>query len=103
MKIEMKPLSLAETKEIVETVAGDEEKKEIVDFLKKFTKLSGKQAAEMKKELEGLGLLKLKEEHIVKIIDLLPEDTSDVNKIFADVSLNEDEVNKILEIVKKYK
>src|SRR3989338_509217 len=43
------------------------------------------------------------ESYIVKIVDLLPEDASDINKIFSDISLNEDEVNKILGIVKNSK
>ena len=46
-------------------------------------------------------LLKIKNEHIVKIVDLMPEDASDLNKIFTDVSLTEDETNKILDIIKK--
>ena len=50
-----------------------------------------------------MDLLKLKREHLVKIIDLLPEDSSDLNKVFTDVSLNEDENNKILELVKSSK
>jgi len=45
-------------------------------------------------------MLKLKREHVVKIVDLLPEDASDLNKIFTDVSLNEDETNNILKIIK---
>jgi len=48
-------------------------------------------------------MIKLKADHIVKVIDFLPEDASDVNKIFSDVSLDENETNKILDIVKKYK
>ena len=48
-------------------------------------------------------LLKIKNEHIVKIIDLMPEDASDLNKIFTDVSLTEDETKKILEAVKQFK
>ena len=40
---------------------------------------------------------------MVKIVDLLPEDSIDINKIFTDVSLDENETNKILEVVKKYK
>ena len=97
----MRMLSLAETKEIVETI--DKEEKEIKVFLKKFIKLEIKEAKELRKDLENLGLIKVKEEHITKIIDLLPEDPSDVNKIFVDVSLDENEINKILEIIKKYK
>ena len=70
---------------------------------KKFLKTKQAQAKKIKEELEKLDLLKMKREHAVKIVDLLPEDASDLNKIFTDVSLNEDETNKILEIVKKTK
>ncbi|MFA7708392.1 MAG: hypothetical protein WCX73_05570, partial [Candidatus Pacearchaeota archaeon] len=57
----------------------------------------------IQEDLEKADLLKLKREHIVKIIDLLPETASELNKIFTDISLNEDETNKILEIVKNSK
>ncbi len=100
MKIEMKPLSMIEAKEIVEASGKNKEAK---DFLKRFVKISKKDAANMRKELEGLGFMKMKGEHIVKIIDMLPDDASDTNKIFSDVNLDENEINKILEIVKKYK
>ncbi|MEK6820727.1 MAG: hypothetical protein AABX71_03380 [Nanoarchaeota archaeon] len=103
MKIEMKPMSMPEAKKLVETVEGEDGKKEIRDFLKKFTKLKEKEAEEMRRELEALGLMKIKEEHLVKVIDLLPEDASDINKIFVDVGLNEDEINKMLEIIKRYR
>ena len=93
----MEPLSLAEAKEIVEDIG---ENKEIKDFFKKFMKLNVKKAKEMTEELNNLNMPKMKKEYISKIVDLLPEDASDVNKIFTDVSLDEDETNKILEIDK---
>lgn len=95
--IEMKPLSMAETKEVI-----SEDEKDIAGFIKKFTKLSNKDAEKLREELTNLGLMKLKEEYLIKIIDLLPEDASDLNKIFVDVSLDEEEINKITEVVKKY-
>ena len=99
MITEMKPLSMAESKELI----GDEGKdKEIAVFIKKFSKLDGKKAGELRNALESLELMKLKDEHIAKIIDLLPEDSSDINKIFIDVSLDEEEINKLLETVKKH-
>ena len=97
---EIKPLSMPEAIEILE---ASEEEREIKLFIEKFTKLKIKEAKEMKSELENLSLVKVKEEHIVKIIDLMPEDASDINKIFSDVSLDENEINSILEITKKYK
>ncbi|MBI2630475.1 hypothetical protein HYW76_05225 [Candidatus Pacearchaeota archaeon] len=97
---EMKPLTMAEVKEISEDV---EEDKGIKDFIKKFTKLDAKTAIEMREEIEKLGILKVKDGEIVKIVDLMPEDATDLNKIFTEVSLDEEEIKKILEVVKKYK
>lgn len=96
----MKPLTMAEVKEISEDV---EEDKGIKDFIKKFTKLDAKTAIEMREEIEKLGILKVKDGEIVKIVDLMPEDATDLNKIFTEVSLDEEEIKKILEVVKKYK
>jgi DNA-directed RNA polymerase subunit F len=56
----------------------------------------------MKKELEELGILKLKEIHIIKIIDFKPTEISELNKIISDVNLDNDEVTKILDVIKKY-
>src|SRR3989338_6116630 len=61
----------------------------------KILKIKIEKANKLKEELKNLELLKLKEEDIVKIIDLMPEDVLDLNKIFVDVALNEDETNKI--------
>lgn len=97
------PLSMPEVKKLLGGVEDNERKKQLEIFIKKFSKTPVKKAMEMKKELEELNMIKMKPEDIVKIIDILPDDSSDVNKIFTDVSLDEDETNKILEITKKYK
>ena len=47
--------------------------------------------------------MKLKDESIVKIIDLMPETSEDLNKIFVGLNLDEDETKKILDIVKEFK
>jgi len=93
------PLSITEALEFIK----DEEKTELIGFIKKFTKLSVKDAGELRKELDGLNIMKVKSESIAKIIDILPDNSEELNKIFIDVSLDEDETKKILEIVKKFK
>ena len=95
------PLSAAEATEFVKKT--DESGKEILSFIKKFVKLKSKDAKELKKKLEELDLMKLKEEHIVKIIDLLPENADELNKIFINIGLDEDETKKILDVVKEFK
>ena len=66
-------------------------------------KLGHKDAKEMRKAVQELGLMKIRDEHIPKLIDLMPENSGDLNKIFNDVGLDEDETQKILETVKQFK
>lgn len=95
------PLSMAEATEYL----GEEKESEIElkKFIKRFVKLDDKDAKKMKVKLESLNLIKVKLEHIAKVIDFLPEDAESLNKIFTDVSLDEDESKKILDIVKEFK
>ena len=92
---EMKALSMAEASTYVE----DEN---ISAFIKRFIKVKPAEAGKLRVELEALGNIKMKDENIAKIIDIMPEDSQDLNKIFSDVNLDENETAKILEIVKKY-
>ena len=100
MIIDRTPLNYNEVEEIIKNLPDTPKKEEVTQFLKKFCKTKPIQAKKIKQELEKLDSIKIKNEHIVKIIDLLPQDASDLNKIFAELSLNEDETNQILQIVK---
>jgi DNA-directed RNA polymerase subunit F len=100
MIIERTPLNMNEVEEVTAKIQDSEKKLKIEDFIKKFNKTKKDSARKIKDELEKLDSIKVKKEHIVKIADMLPSDASDLNKIFVDISLNEDETNKILGIVK---
>ena len=93
------PLSMAESQEFIK---DNENAIELEKFVKKFTKTDVKKAKELRGKLEGLNLIKVKPENISKIIDLLPETVEDLNKIFVDVSLDENEIQSILDTVKPY-
>ncbi len=101
MILERQPLNLNEVKEILEDIEDSDKKEEIKLYLKKILKTKPEKTKKIKEDLEKLDLLKIKREHIVKIADLLPGDVVDLNKIFMDVNLNEDETNKILDTLKK--
>ena len=103
MILDRTPLNMNEVEEILKDLPDSDKKQEMEVFLKKFLKAKTARAKKIKEDLEALDSIKIKREHIVKIADMLPEDVSDLNKIFIDVSLNEDENNKILEIVKSSK
>ena len=94
------PITMAE----VVSLAGDSDKSEsIKKFIKGFNKMDVRKALEMKAELKALDLIKLKDEHIVKIVDYVPTDVSELNKVVIEVSLDADEITKILDVTKKYK
>ena len=94
-------LSMAESAEYLDK--KNESDAKMLAFIKKFTELSPKDAKEMKKKLEELGLVKINPEKIAKVIDLLPDNNEELNKIFSDVSLDEEETKKIVDIVKQFK
>ena len=99
MILKMTPVHLADVKEL----AGDlESKPELKNYLKEFSKLDKKKADTLAEGLRGIGNPKIREDSIVKIIDLLPRDAESVSKIFNDSSLDEKEVNEILSVVKEY-
>ena len=97
MRTNIGPLSMAESLKYIE------KDNEVSKFVKKFTKLSPKESEEFKRKLGDLGLIKLKLSHMIKIIDLMPEDKEDLNKIFIGMGLDEDETKKILDVVKEFK
>lgn len=96
MILNKKPLSLAEINEYVKEGASES----VAEYLKKFKKISLEKAKSMRESILSLQNPKIREEHIVKVIDLLPKDQEDVNKIFSEANLNEEEAKAILEIVK---
>ncbi len=91
------PLALAGVREYTKDV---DETKPIVKYLKTFCKISKADADKLAADLRALNNHKIKEETIVKILDLLPRDSEDLNKIFLDVSLTEEEANAILAFIK---
>jgi DNA-directed RNA polymerase subunit F len=101
MITERKPLSMTEAVKYV----GDEKdsETEVKKFVKKFVKIKPEKAKGIRKKLEELDLLKMKSEHVAKIIDLVPENAENLNKIFTDISLDEDETKKILETIGEFK
>lgn len=99
MILERKSLSMTEAKEYMNKDSGTD----IQGFVKKFIILKPAKAKELREKIENLDLLKVKEEHITKVIDLIPETAEDLNKIFSDVSLDEDETKKLLDTIKEYK
>ena len=99
MILEKKALTLAEVTNLI----GDSEKAAAMkEFIKKFSKMKLTDAEEMKKEIVALDLIQLKDEHIVSLVNFVPKDSVELNKVLAGVSLNQEEVDKLLNVTSKY-
>lgn len=92
-------LSMSESEEHIKS---NENAAELEKFIKKFTKLDVKKAKELRKKIAGMNMMKIKTDQISKIIDILPETNEDLNKIFEDNGLDENESKEILNTVKEF-
>jgi DNA-directed RNA polymerase subunit F len=99
-----KPITLAEARELLKQ-SDSEKAKALSDFMKKFVKITAADSEKYRKGLDELNIAKLREEDIVKLIDILPEDAEDIRKIFSgtEVNLDQNEISKVLEILKHKK
>jgi len=107
MKVnETKPVSMIEAKEVL---SSREKRKELsyeqklaLEHLNKFTKLKPEEAKKLSEELSSV--LRMSQETLVQILNFLPKNPDELRMIFSreKFSLKEDEINKILEIIKKY-
>ena len=94
-----KSISMAEAKKYIKKESGEE----IVSFINTFTKISHKEAEKLREKLEKLEIVKINENHISTLIDFLPEDIHDLNKILTDTNLDENEAKKIIDTIKEFK
>jgi DNA-directed RNA polymerase subunit F len=103
-----KPVSLVEVKNILKKISKDRkdmlyEQKIALEHATKFAKLPAKKTEDMIKELRKLEFIT--ELYAYKIADLIPQNEDDIKTIFAKerITLGENDIKKILEIVGKYK
>ena len=104
---QVKPVTLTEVKNILKKVEKDRkellyEQKIALEHAHKFAKLSVKKSEGLIKELLKLDFLH--EIHAYKIADILPSTEDDVKTIFAKerITLSENDIKKILDLVEKY-
>ena len=100
-----KPMAMAEVKEEIEKIKKRD--KELAfrtarteEYLNHFAK---KESLKLIEALQKLKMSRLKEEHIVKIADLMPKTVDDLKFILSGytITLTKDNLSKIVEEVKK--
>ena len=96
---------IAKVKEILEAIKERTyEQKLAYEHVKRFNKIPLERAEELIKELALLEMRKLKDEQIIKIIDLMPKNVEELRVILAHsaVPFKDEELQQIIDIVKKY-
>jgi len=94
-----------EAKEILEKIAKEKdlkyEQKNALDLLKKFVTLDPEKAKKLLEELQTI--VKLRDRQKVAIVNFLPQDTDELRVVLHKeyTSFSKEEIEKILEIVKK--
>ncbi len=103
-----KPITMLEVKEVLESIEKKNElsvkSKKTKEYLNTFVKLDKKKVEEFKKKLEKLDISRLRDRHIVKIIDLMPDNTDSLKVILSgeNITLKVEDLEKIISIVKEF-
>ncbi len=103
--ISQTPLTLAEVKVKVEKMSSKSKEEpsarvlKVKDYLTEFAALETKEVKELKEKLETLGIQRLKDRIIIKIIDIQPRTVDELKILFAgeNVTLKLEDLTKILE------
>ena len=101
MILKNEPLSMAESADYIK--GAEVENTEVLGFIHKFTKAKGKDAIKMRQQIKDLEFIQIGDAHIVKIVDLMPGSKEELNKILSNVTMGEDDMKKILDIVSEFK
>ncbi|MFH1456193.1 MAG: hypothetical protein ABIF40_04560 [archaeon] len=74
------------------------------EYLNHFVRLKLKEVQELKTKMKELEIPRLKDRHIVKIADILPEDIDSLKSLLSGetVTVKDEDLKKIIDIVTKY-
>jgi DNA-directed RNA polymerase subunit F len=104
------PILMAELKEELKKMKKKDEEQNFraektEEYLNQFTLLSSAKAKELREKIEKLKVPRLKEEHIIKMIDLLPKSPEEVKSILQGytITITNENLKKIAEVIKEFK
>jgi len=107
--ISQDPITLAELKQEIEKIKQREKEPSIrvtrlEDYLNSFVELTPEQGKVLRAAITKLAINRLKEEHICKIVDILPKNVNELKMVMQGyaLSLTNDNLNKIVETVNEF-
>ena len=107
--IEEKPITMAEVKDELAKVkkkAGELNYRanKTYAYLQEFSKFPLNKSKELIAKIEGLGIPRLKEEHVVKIVDTLPKHPDEVKSLLSGytITMTKENAKKIADAVASF-
>ncbi|MBU4502093.1 MAG: hypothetical protein KKA79_05850 [Nanoarchaeota archaeon] len=108
--LEETPISAVELKEKLNKVKKRDKElgkkaTKTVEYLNTFTNLKIKEAEDIKKKIINLNIPRLRDRHIVKVLDIMPKEIDSLKMLFSgeNITIKEEDLNKVLEVIKKIK
>ena len=106
--IEERPVTLTEMKTKLEEIEKRDKElnfraNKTKDYLSTLDLLNRKKVEDLTKKINDLNIPRLKDRHIVKIVDIMPKDLDSLKIIISgeNITLKEEDLKKILEVIKK--
>lgn len=107
--IEEKPISLQSLKDKLDEVKKRDKElnfrgKKTEDYLNTVSKVISKKAVEIEKTLVSLGISRLRDKHIKKIVDIQPRDLDSLRAVLSgeNITLKNEDLEKIVQTVKHH-
>ena len=101
------PVSMAELKQEIDKIAKRDEEPSFrvtktVDYLNQFVEMKPKEANELIKKVTELEIPRLKDMHVIKIVDLMPQSLNELSTILQayPIRVSQDNQKKILAAIK---
>lgn len=75
------------------------------EYLSQFLEVSTKKGKELKEKLVSMDISRLKEEHITKIVDVMPQTVEELKVLLQGyvLTVSQDNMKKIIGVVKEFK
>lgn len=104
--IEEMPLTMAELKEKLQSIKKSQDLSfrgnKTMEYINNFVKISAKQVNEIKAKIKELDIIRLKDKHISKIIDIMPQDAENLKTVLVqdNITVKPEDLEKLLECLK---
>lgn len=108
--LEKTPLSMVNLKSELNAVSKRDKEPgfrttKTIEYLNSFSTISQTEFNQMKKKIEELQVPRLKEEHIMKILDIMPKNVNDLSVILQGytITVSKENLKNIADITSAYK